>query len=326
MYNLKLPFQFHIELTDKCNALCPSCMRTSLNSSNELVVSNLVKNRDISLSHFKKLFNDWNKPILETFFCGNLGDPLASRDFLDIIQYTKDQLKPGNILIHTNGSLRSISYWKKLGNLLKDYNHCVEFGIDGSSQDSHSKYRVNTSLEKILKNAEAFINAGGKASWKMVLFKHNQNEVDECKKIAKDLKFISFAVEPSTRFEQGISFSYNFKNKKNILEKSDKYKHPSVNSDALKIECYFSKRNSIFIKCDGTIHNCCWLAEKPNDSHESLKTRIIYSPSSEKSLLECAITRWSTKDLPNSFNNNPHPTCSLVCGKKQTQISPKEFL
>ena len=50
----------------------------------------------------------------------------------------------------------------------------VTFGIDGL-QDTNHLYRISTNFDKIIKNAKAFIDAGGFAKWHMLVFEHNEH-------------------------------------------------------------------------------------------------------------------------------------------------------
>ena len=323
LYNLNKPFKFHVELTDKCNAMCPLCERTVFDKNNELKLNPLVCKQEISFARWKEIFNDWNKQIDEMFFCGNYGDPIAASEFLEIVDHTKNILQAKSITAHTNGGLRNTQWWKKLANILKNYNHYIEFGIDGSDQETHSTYRVNTNLKKVLENAKTFIDEGGTAMWKMVIFKHNQHQVEECEKISKEMGFKKFLPEVSARTEHGQTVTYKFKDVNKTLERSTLYKHHSEKNKTyknFKIDCYAKSNNSIFIAADSKIHPCCYLAPKRvKNDHQSLEKRNIEAPSKNKSLLACAVNRWTCKDLPNSFNKNPHPICVHACGKKLGQ-------
>ena len=44
----------------------------------------------------------------------------------------------------------------------------------------------------IIKNAQAFIDAGGYAVWKMIKFDHNEHQVEDCRALAKNLGFQRF--------------------------------------------------------------------------------------------------------------------------------------
>ena len=101
--------------------------------------------------------------------CGNLGDPIMAKDTLGIMQYLRKHNAGMTLQMHTNGSARTVDWFKGLA----DVGVKIVFGIDGL-KDTHALYRISTDYDKILKNAQAFIDAGGDARWDMLVFKHNE--------------------------------------------------------------------------------------------------------------------------------------------------------
>ena len=67
----------------------------------------------------------------------------------------------------------------------------MTFSIDGLA-DTNKLYRIGINHERVMANAKAFIEAGGKARWKMIVFKHNEHQIDEAKQLAKDMGFWEF--------------------------------------------------------------------------------------------------------------------------------------
>ena len=53
----------------------------------------------------------------------------------------------------------------------------VWFAIDGL-EDTHSIYRQGTNWKKIIDNVMTFVDAGGKARWDMLVFQHNEHQVE----------------------------------------------------------------------------------------------------------------------------------------------------
>ena len=119
-------------------------------------------------------------------FCGIDGDSLYARDYMEICEYFLRSNKYLNIILSTNGSCRNSSWWREYAKLLKGRGE-VQFSIEGITQEVHDKYRVGTKLSKILDNAHAFAAEGGHAIWVMTIFKHNQHQVEQCRKHANEL-------------------------------------------------------------------------------------------------------------------------------------------
>jgi MoaA/NifB/PqqE/SkfB family radical SAM enzyme len=122
------------------------------------------------------------------FMCGVYGDPAAGKHSMDIYQHFRNINPTITLGMNTSGSLQSPLWFSKLGkafNLLYDY---VVFSIDGLEDTNHI-YRKNSNWNKIIENAQAFIDAGGSAHWDMLVYKHNQHQVDQCEQLAKDMGF-----------------------------------------------------------------------------------------------------------------------------------------
>ena len=90
MYNFNKPLKWHIELTDKCNAVCPQCPRNYIDKDGNLKTFSHLNSSELYLEDFKNIFDKkfWNKFEVSKFlFCGNLSDPIAARDLHEIINY-----------------------------------------------------------------------------------------------------------------------------------------------------------------------------------------------------------------------------------------------
>ena len=185
-----------IEITNRCQASCPMCPR---NIHGGIENPSLPVN-DWSLEDFVKIFpSDILTQIERLSFCGDFGDPLMNNDLIEMCRYVKLN-SPGLIVdIHTNGSLRSSKWWAELVDALPK-KHNVIFGIDGL-EDTHHLYRIGTNFNWIIKNARAFINSGGKANWHMLVFKHNEHQVNACKDLSLELGFSNFSIKSDLALE-----------------------------------------------------------------------------------------------------------------------------
>src|SRR6056297_405452 len=147
--------QFTIELTTRCNAGCPMCSRYNENWDTRAPNKQLPM-LDFDFDIFKNFFTP---EILANLKCilfnGKFGDALMHKDFLKFVRYIKTH-SSAKIITHTNGSLRSVTWWKELANIL-DSKDIVTFNIDGLGDTNHI-YRQKTDFEKIKRNAVAFIS------------------------------------------------------------------------------------------------------------------------------------------------------------------------
>lgn len=178
-----------IESTSYCNLRCPQCDRFDRQGhiNSYMTLAHLNLKRVIENLNYDQLIN-LNKIIFE----GDHGDPVMHPD---IDAAVSALVTIPQVLVMTNGSLRSTSWWRQFA---RHPNLQVIFSIDGL-EDTNSLYRINSDWKTIQRNAQAYINAGGSAVWKYIVFGHNQHQVDEARQLSKDLGFTDFITQISNR-------------------------------------------------------------------------------------------------------------------------------
>jgi len=243
------------ELTNKCNAACPQCPRADADF--EMILKHT--DQEIKLDDIVKWFDKSALVnIKKISFKGTFSDPLLAKDFYEIIEFFINNTQ-AEIRIHTNGSLRKIEWWGKLGNLIKNRGICI-FGIDGL-EDTHSIYRINTSYEKVIKNATAFINSGGIAHWQFIVFKHNQHQIKDAELEAKKLNFKKFFIIGSDRFQTDDSVVQTKKDinieKSNLLNSNTHEDYKNLQINTRQVSCKSQLTNWILIDWTGEIFPCC---------------------------------------------------------------------
>jgi len=256
-----------LEITNKCQAACPMCPRNIHGG----IENKELKLNDWSFNDFKHIFTKDVVNKIENFtFCGNFGDPLLNTELLEILEYIKENNPSTYVHIHTNGSLRNITWWKNLI-LYLPYNHDVTFALDGLADTNHL-YRVDTDFNKIIENAKAFIASGGNANWQFILFKHNQHQIEQAELLSKKIGFKKFVLKNTRRFTT---------NKFPVLDRKGNISHylepntinpiPIVTKDNLlstklfwstmqELDCFPINTKSIFIDANFTVFPCCILA------------------------------------------------------------------
>jgi sulfatase maturation enzyme AslB (radical SAM superfamily) len=179
--------QLHLEITALCNAACPACARYPTSS---YFVHPYISSSDTwTIEQVKKRLPPEDiVGITHFFFNGTLGDFIANYHALEIVEYFKECAPHSKILVNTNGSARTTDWWARLGSIPNVH---VAFALDGL-ENTHNLYRRNTDWNTIIKNAQAFIQAGGTAEWVMTVFKHNEHQVDDCSSLAMHYGFKHF--------------------------------------------------------------------------------------------------------------------------------------
>lgn len=242
----------HVEASTRCNAWCPACPRTLDGHT----LRPGFTPQDLDLDRFLKVLDTF--PNLETIqLCGNDGDPIAHNNINELIAIIVDRgLK---IQLHTNGGLKSAQWWNQLGLQISSVPHTVWFGIDGIGP-THEIYRQGTSYDKVIENAQAFINAGGEAIWQFIPFKHNEHQIMDAIKTSQALGFRDFKLVKSFRetrtqarhWRTGESFT---------LEPADVY-HKILfvpqKGFVTRRECMHLSIPSVYLGANGRLSHCCY--------------------------------------------------------------------
>ena len=249
-----------IEITNRCQASCPMCLRNIHGG----IENPSLQPADWTLQLFKHTFNDEALAQIERIiFCGDFGDPIINSDLIEMCRYVRDNKPNVFIQISTNASAHNDIWWKSLAEALPP-NHLVTFAIDGLS-DTHAMYRIGTRYEHIIRNAKSFISNGGKAEWMFIRFKHNEHQVEEARSISNDIGFINFSTKDSKRFGK----KYPVLNKSGIIEY---YLEPPSNSTIKPVEfldlkdykqwkndvdCFALTTKELYIDANGYVMPCC---------------------------------------------------------------------
>ena len=204
--------RLQLEITNYCNAFCSQCERNYMielqNETPEerreftLDYDIELNNTYLSIADIKKTFlpNKWTH-LDEIVLCGNVDEPVINPDVIEIIKYFYHlDNKEKDIWVHVNGGSRNESFWSELGELSKELNNrlTVVFGIDGDEETNHL-YRKNVDWKTLQKNWRAYISSGGRAGWQFIVFKWNQHQIADIKKLSEAEKFEKFVVIKSFR-------------------------------------------------------------------------------------------------------------------------------
>jgi len=290
----------HVELTTRCNARCPMCMR----NYRGLDYNSGYPDSELSLADIHKIFTpDLLKQLKKINFNGNLGDFAMGRWALEIVQYITSY--GVEVKINTNGSLRTASWWKKFAHPLVT----IGFAIDGL-KDTHQLYRQDTDWQRIIDNATAYINAGGQAVWRFAPFAHNRHQETECKQMAQNLGFKYFqnifdGRDQGPVFNRDGGFSHwigpsdqthnRLPDIKNLLQghitwydKNSKFKNDQPN---IQYNCIHKRNREIYLAADGSVYPCCYLGFYPktmqHPGNQELRELVHENNALEYSLEHC---------------------------------------
>jgi MoaA/NifB/PqqE/SkfB family radical SAM enzyme len=242
--------------------------------------------------------------FLGVIFNGNLGDFSSAKDGAEIVEYLVSHNV--RVMITTNGSARTPDWWARLA--LPGVE--IGFAIDGL-EDTHSLYRQDTDWHKIIKNAQAFIAAGGRAVWRFIPFDHNRHQEQACRDMAQQLGFAEFENIYDGR-DTGPVFSrtgefVHFIGKdlgppgyvpkiEPLLENHVTWYNSKTfkevkDTPELNIQCIHKRNREIYVAADGSVYPCCFLGFYPGQmnhpGNQELTTLVHENNALEYPLAHC---------------------------------------
>jgi len=268
------------EMTDYCNAACPMCNRYDWNLD---LVKGVTNSNHTTLDFVKRRIGERIIEKLMAWTCqGTYGDACMNPETIKIFEYLR-QVNPNiGISMITNGGARNTDFWTRLAELKVH----VIFSIDGLADTNHL-YRRNVKWDKLMSNVKAFISAGGTAEWNMLVFKHNQHQIDQCKQFSKKIGFVEFKSAFSERW-QDYNSNGDYRDitklevddyviEKPLIQEKDFIKkidglNRSKNDTKVNDEDYFFKRKircwacnenkrEIYLRANGYVSPCCILGD-----------------------------------------------------------------
>ena len=323
-----------LEISSYCIASCPMCPRNFYGMKHNAGYP--VNN--ITIEDFKKIFYpEFVSNLDYVKFNGNFGDFNMNPDGEHILNYLRQHSPAITLEVHTNGSSRNSEFWSALSNS----DPIVYFDIDGL-EDTHHLHRIGTSFKKILQNAQTFIQSGGRAVWKMLVFEHNKHQIEECRIKAEQMGFIDFKIMNDDRnhahvFNEQGQYTHTIGKPNYPLPadaqtlmkwKKDYYKTNEELSKVPRktIDCLAKKNNRIYMSSTGDIYPCCWLGFSPSTYDEELHIGNNQLKSLMKTVKNNAVTHGLKTAIEwfnlveeswkkENFHSGKLYRCDMYCGK-----------
>ena len=352
MYKYEDIKKIHLEVTQRCNASCPMCDR---NENGGAVNQHFRGNeKELTLEDCKKIFKpDFIKQLDTMYMCGNLGDPIAAQDTLEIFKYFREHNPNMWLSMNTNAGARDEDWWTELARVFGRMG-AVIFSVDGLSDTNHL-YRQGVRWEFVERAFKAFIGAGGRARWDYIIFQHNEHQVEEAERIAQEWGVERFQKKKSGRFivatGDKLKESHQAKNRKGqettLIAKPKKAENENLALlktkeiektygsmkdyyDKCGIKCKVKDEGNLFITAEGIMMPCCWTAGRmykwwhPNFRVEQVwdfidraggKSALNVIENDLKDVMEGPLL----SDIENSWkiegiNNGKLGVCAMKCG------------
>ena len=172
----------HLGLTWNCALQCSECTRTHMTKQEKL---------GIPRAHF-----DWKNyqnlldhaDITKFLLCGNYGDPIYYKHLLELCKHIKTKPQT-EIEIHTNGSYKTIDFWRELATILQPADTLI-FSIDGTLSNSVI-YRKGSDPKSIHAGIQTLVGVPNRPQlkWKYLIFSYNIDTIEEAIDQAISLRF-----------------------------------------------------------------------------------------------------------------------------------------
>lgn len=182
------------DLTSTCQAYCASCSRYVIEDGAIKLNPYIKFNKQVSVESMEQIFSsELVADNVTVPMVGSIGDPLAHTNVVEIFETILKHKPNAQITAHTNGGLRTPDIYEQLGKISATSGKKVQiyFSIDGLEDTNHI-YREGVIWKKIMENAKAYIDAGGRAKWKYVIFDWNKHQVEQAQQLSKEMGFQEF--------------------------------------------------------------------------------------------------------------------------------------
>lgn len=291
----------NIELTSKCALKCIRCERTVRGKSLEL--------KELSLKLIqKRLTAETLANVQFIDFSGNFGDGIYHSQFVDVIRYFKSLGK--TIYLETNGTGRATEWWEQVTAVL-DNKDWITFSIDGL-EDTNHLYRVGSKWPSVMDAVSVCSAAPVNLTWKTVIFKHNEHQLDDIKNFALEKKFNRFVLVRSGRFKKD--------SEEDFLRPSSQFRAHSSQKEVVpdRVQPRCQREPLFFISASAHLYPCCWSEiASAFEAPEFLENKDELSLESHH--IDEILQSRSMETLLSSFQTGPSKLCLSVCPMEKTE-------
>ena len=171
---ITLKKEINLDVTNVCSLKCPGCARQKDFNGKP------ISGEELDIKSWEMITDYFDNIIM----CGQISDPTFHNNFHTLLEIALR--KNVGLRISVAASFRSESWFTKAFLLTKGHDVEWVFSIDGLPSDSH-KYRINQDGEKLFKMMKICAGIGNKVTWQYIPFSYNENDIDTCMKMSKDI-------------------------------------------------------------------------------------------------------------------------------------------
>jgi MoaA/NifB/PqqE/SkfB family radical SAM enzyme len=254
------PYLLLADPCNYCNLKCPLCP-TGLG---ELGRPQAM----LSLDHFKKYF-DPLQPYLFEAYLHNWGESLLNTQVYSMIRHAQDSD------VGTNLSSNFVAVNSRdIDNLLSCGLEYLVISLDGTDQETYSKYRVGGNFNRVVSNLSELLRRRAArrqktpvVEWQFIVMKQNEHQVGEAEILSRKLGVDVMRFIP-------VGMPYEFGNRKEVADKwyptsmqgrtESTHEEQQFGQAGKPGPCFYLYR-SMVINPDGGVSPCCVVYRKNRD-------------------------------------------------------------
>jgi radical SAM protein with 4Fe4S-binding SPASM domain len=229
-YQWGMPVAVSVEPTTACNLACPECPSGLKKFTRET--------GSLKEDFFKETINQLSDYVAYLTFYFQ-GEPYINPSFLEMVKYASAK----NIYTATSTNAHFLNEENARKTVESGLSKLI-ISIDGTTQETYEKYRINGSLEKVIEGTKNVIYWKKKLKsrrpyivFQFLVVSHNEHETDEVKKIAKNTGVDEVVFKTAQ--------VYDYKNGNRLIPENEKYSR-------------YRKQNDGTYKIKNTLENQCW--------------------------------------------------------------------
>jgi MoaA/NifB/PqqE/SkfB family radical SAM enzyme len=192
----KLPRDLYVEVTNRCNSRCETCIRT---------FKSLEPIRDMAFAEFKHLVDQF--PVLERVVLHGIGEPLLNSELVRMIRYVKEQHPSSSVLFNSNAILLSEKWQHRLIDAGLDE---LRVSLDAATALTYSRMRGLDAFDKVVDNLRHFSTLlrhteGPRLSLWVTATRQNVGELPDLVDLAAELGIQEVYLQRLVLFDRGLA-------------------------------------------------------------------------------------------------------------------------
>ena len=138
----KLPRDLYVEVTNRCNSRCQTCVRT---------FEQLEPLRDLRLPEFRAIVDQFD--TLDRLVLHGIGEPLLNAELIEMIHYVQVRQPSARVLFNSNAILLDENWQKALIEVgLDEY----RVSLDAATPATYARIRGVDAFETVVRNVRQF--------------------------------------------------------------------------------------------------------------------------------------------------------------------------